>query len=100
LKIKISTTEEMANAITLRKHLANVSGGGMTIRVHTLSSDDGIERFKGLGGEQNGWTKSAHMFCEVYKNMELRLVKPARSPACSTEKKMLDFVVQKGLEHK
>ena len=64
--------------------------------MHTLVTDNGIKRFKGLCDKQDGGTKLMNVFREMQENVKLWLVEPTDHPSSSTEKKMFDFMVQKG----
>ena len=97
LKVKKSTTEEVANSIALGKCLSDVSRGSMTVGMYTFRADDGIERFKCFRRKKNGRTKSSSVICKVQEDVKLRLVKPACCPASGTQKKVFDLVVQKSL---
>lgn len=74
----------MTDSVALCEGMCDIAGRGMSVRMDTLGTDYGIERFKCLCREENGWSKTADMGGKVYHNVKFRLVEPTVRPSGST----------------
>lgn len=46
-----STAHKMADSVHVAERLGYIMAGSLAIRMHTLSTNHSVERFKNLGGE-------------------------------------------------
>ena len=65
----------------------------MSVGVHALGANNGVERFKGLSGKQDGRAESADVLSDMEEYMEFGLVYPAYVPSYGTYEEVPDFDV-------